>query len=364
MYIRSLQSVHTSGACAPHFRRLCSTLQVPVLHTSGAGAPHFRCRCSTLQVPVIHISGACDPHLRCLCSTLQHPIDCEEMSLYKINYANGSSASVSIMGIPFGDFDRTGHWAIWCISKMFEAAQLQVLLNGFLDYKHIIDEDAALSIIKQQISLDSKLRSLSLKSPIKLKFDSEIKQLKKTSVVSVVKLKNENTDEILGENVIKLVRIGRKTRRSIPFPEWFHEKYSSFIGTPGHPGTEKEELPKIPQNAFEYITSPGYSDVDMNRHVNQSSYIQFCMDAATHASLNGYYDHYTKDMCLYPSLQWTITYVGESLANDELNIFTWQSENCPEQICFAMLVNGQKIIFHASTIFGKEADEPRFHHKL
>ncbi|XP_048780726.2 uncharacterized protein LOC125683522 isoform X2 [Ostrea edulis] len=286
------------------------------------------------------------------------------MSLYKINYDNGSSASVSIMGIPYGDFDRTGHWAIWCIFKMFEAARFQALLNGFLDYKHMIDEDAALSIIKQQMSFDSKLHSLSLKSPMKLNVDCEIKQLKKTSMVLVVQLKNETTNEILGEDFLKVVRISRKTRRSISFPESYQKKYSSFMGTSGHPGTEKEDLPKIPQNAFEYIASPRYSDEDMNGHVNQSSYIRFCMDAATRASLNGYYDHYTKDMCLYPSLQWTISYVGESLANDQLNIFTWQRKNCPEQICFAVLVSERKIIFHASAIFGKDVNKTRVLHKL
>jgi hypothetical protein len=31
------------------------------------------------------------------------------MSLYKINHASGSSASVSFMGIPYYDYDRTGN---------------------------------------------------------------------------------------------------------------------------------------------------------------------------------------------------------------------------------------------------------------
>ncbi|XP_048780722.1 uncharacterized protein LOC125683522 isoform X3 [Ostrea edulis] len=286
------------------------------------------------------------------------------MSLYKINYDNGSSASVSIMGIPYGDFDRTGHWAVWCVTKMFEAARILAFMKGFIDHENIVNEDAAIAVVKQHLHLDSKLHRLNLASLTEITSNLEIKQQKKSSLMFVVNLKNETTDEILGENYFKVVRISRKTRRSIPFPEWYQKKYSSFMGTPGHPGTEKEDLPKIPENAFKYTVFPGHSDEDVNGHLNQSSYIRFCMDAATRASLNGYYDHYTKDMCLYPSLQWTITYVGESLANDELNIFTWQSENCPEQIYFTMLVNGHKIIFHASTIFGKEADEPRFFRKL
>ena len=69
--------------------------------------------------------------------------------------------------------------------------------------------------------------------------------------------------------------------------------------------------------------------MDRNNHVNQSSYIKFCMDAATHASLSGHYVHFNEDMCLYAPLLWTISYVGECRANDELSIYTWQSESSP-----------------------------------
>jgi hypothetical protein len=88
------------------------------------------------------------------------------------------------------------------------------------------------------------------------------------------------------------------------------------------------------------------------------------MDTATRASLSGHYDHYTEDMCLYPSLQWTISYVGESRAIDQLNIFTWQNINHPEHIHFAMVVNGQSIIFHASATFGNDPQKPKFFQKL
>ncbi|XP_061181551.1 uncharacterized protein LOC133190097 [Saccostrea echinata] len=285
------------------------------------------------------------------------------MSHYRVNSVSGSAASVSFIGIPYSDIDRTGHWAVWCISKMFEAARLAALLDGFLDYRRIIDEENALAIIKQQLNLDPKVHSVSLTSPMKLKFDHEFKQLKKTSIMFAVKLKNEATEEILGENFIKVVRINRKTRRSSSFPEYFYEKYAAFMNTPGHSGTEKEDLPEIPRHAYKYVVIPGHSDEDFNGHLNQSSFIRFCMDAATNASLKGYYEHYTSDMCLYPSLQWTISYVGESLAGDQLTIYTWQKEDTADNIRFAIVRNGNRI-FYASTVFGKNANEIRFWHKL
>jgi acyl-CoA thioesterase FadM len=247
---------------------------------------------------------------------------------------------------------------------MFEAVQILAWMNGFMDQRQIVNEETALAVVKLHIHLDPKLHSIKLTSSTQIMSNLEIKQLKKTSLVFVVKLKTEQNDEIVGESFCKVVRFNRKTRQSIPFPEWYCKKYSPFVGVPGHPGTEKENLPKIPENAFETVICPTYSDQDLNGHVNNSSYIRYCMDAATRASLSGHYDHYTKDMCLYPSLQWTISYVGESRANDQLNIFTWQKENRPEQIYFAMLIDGQKIIFHASATFGKDVNETRFFHKL
>ncbi|XP_062585930.1 uncharacterized protein LOC134247615 [Saccostrea cucullata] len=285
------------------------------------------------------------------------------MSQSRITSISGPTASLNFIGIPYSDIDRTGHWAVWRISKMFEAARLLSLLAGFVDYRKIVDEDHALAIIKQQLNLDPELQRASLTPAMKLNFDVELIQLKQTSFTIVTNLKNGTTGKILGENFMKIVRINRTTRRSSSFPEWFYKKYAAFMNIPGHPSTEKEELPEIPKNAYKYDVIPGHSDEDVNCHLNQSSYIRFCMDAATSASLNGYYEHYTRDMCLYPSIQWTISYVGESIAGDQLTIFTWQKEHTPDNIQFAIERNGN-LIFYASTIFGKIAKEKIHWHKL
>ncbi|XP_061181550.1 uncharacterized protein LOC133190096 [Saccostrea echinata] len=283
------------------------------------------------------------------------------MSHYRINYASGSAASVSFLGIPQSDIDRTGYWAVWCIFKKFEDARVLAVTKGFTEGAN--DEENGLAFVKQQLILDPEIQNLSSTMQIKLKFDVELKQLKQTSFICAVKLKNEATGEILGENFMKVVRINRKTRRPSSFPEWFYKKHAVFMNAVGHPGTEKEDLPEIPKHAYKYVVVAGHSDEDTNGHLNQSSYIRFCMDAATNASLKGYYEHYTSDMCLYPSLQWTISYMGEGLAGDQLTIFTWQKEHSPDNIRFAIVRNGNQILY-ASTVFGKTAKEKRLWHKL
>ncbi|XP_062612977.1 uncharacterized protein LOC134274759 [Saccostrea cucullata] len=152
---------------------------------------------------------------------------------------------------------------------MFEAASLVALQSEFMD------EDNTLAFVKQQLNLDPKVHKVSFTSPRTFKVDFKLKQLKQTSFIFTIELKDETTEDILGENIIKMVRIDRKTRRLSLFPEWFYKKYAAFMNTPGHPGTEKEDLPEIPKNAVKYDVIPGHSDEDYNGHVNQSSYLRF-----------------------------------------------------------------------------------------
>ncbi|XP_048731121.1 uncharacterized protein LOC125648201 [Ostrea edulis] len=280
------------------------------------------------------------------------------MSHYKLESISGSSASVSFSGIPYADFDRTGHWAAWCISKMFEASRIISLYNGFLHFTKIDGREAGMVIVKQKLKLNPKLHEMTLNSKTRLQFHLELLQVGRTSILYVIHFKDGNTKEVLGENHLKFVRMSRKTRRAIEFPDWFYETYAPYMNSSGHPALSKEILPEIPENAFKLVVVPNHSDTDRNNHVNQSSYIKFCMDVATHASLSGQYIHFTEDMCLYPSCQWVISYVGESMANDELHIYTWQQESAPEQLYFSILLKG-RTNFHASAIFEKEAKEIR-----
>lgn len=277
------------------------------------------------------------------------------MSNYEIHSVSRSSASISFYGIPYADFDRTGHWAVWCISKMFEASRALALYNGFLDLAKIYHQDETIVIAKQEIKLNPKVHQIKLKPQSHLLFDVKLLEVGERSITNVTELRDGSTKERLGETFLKFVRFSRKTRRSISFPEWYIKSLELHESPQKQQFRSKTALPDIPDNAFKFRLVPNYSDMDRNNHVNQSSYIKFCMDAATHASLSGHYVHFNEDMCLYAPLLWTISYVGECRANDELSIYTWQSESSsPEHIEFSILLN-DRLIFHASTIFEKEA---------
>jgi acyl-CoA thioesterase FadM len=237
---------------------------------------------------------------------------------------------------------------------MFEGSRIITLYNGFLDFTKIDGREAGMVIVKQQIQLNPKLHEMTLNSKTSLQFHLKLLQVGKTSILYVIHFLDGDTKQVLGENYVKFVRMSRKTRRAIAFPEWFYEKYALYMNSSGHPALAKEILPEIPETAFKLVVVPNHSDTDRNNHVNQSSYIKFCMDVATHASLSGHYTHFTEDMCLYPSCQWVISYVGESNANDELHIYTWQQEGAIEHLYFSILLKG-RTIFHASTIFEKDA---------
>ena len=247
-----------------------------------------------------------------------------------------------------------GHWPIWKISKMFEAARALAIKSGFLALGKYAERDITMVIVKQQIDLNPKVHELRLKKKFPMLFELKLLEVGKTSVLYVTEFKDGSTGEVLGQNFLKFVRMNSRTRRPFPFPEFFREAYGTNDMSVRSEVLPKRPLPEIPKTAYKSVVIARHSDMDRNNHVNQCSYIKFCMDHATHASISGYYAYYTQDMCLYAPLQWTISHVGECFANDELHIYTWQADACvPEHIEFAILMK-DNMILHASTIFDKE----------
>lgn len=252
-----------------------------------------------------------------------------------------------------------GYWSVWCTAKMFEAARIMAMYNGFIDFQKIDGREAGIVIVKQGLKLKANLHQKSLNSRFDILINTQLLQVGKTSLVFNMEFIDGTTKEVFGENIIKSVRMNRKTRRPMAFPDWFYEKYKSYTESTVPNVLTKQPLPEIPKNAFQFVVVPRHSDTDRNNHVNQSSYIKFCMDVATHASLSGYYAYYTQDMCLYAPLHWTISYVGECVANDNLHVYTWQDDDsAPSHIQFSILLK-DRVIFHASTIFDSEPKKRR-----
>ena len=237
---------------------------------------------------------------------------------------------------------------------MFEGARIIPLTHGYLGlHSENFLQSRTLVVVKQVIKLNPLLhRQVSKFTPLAMKFLVEVLEIGESSFVLSITMTNTNTGEKLGENFLKYVVIGRKSRRPEALPSWFKDRYSP---TRAHEISHirKSPVPETPQNVFKYNIKPLPSEMDSNNHVNQAEYVKFCMDCATLAAKSGFYKHFYTDMCLYTTTLWEVTYGKESFAGDLLEISTWQYEQDYQQILFSISCSG-KLIFFAKSHFEAE----------
>jgi len=171
-------------------------------------------------------------------------------------------------------------------------------------------------LIKQVIHMNPELqRKVMYRTQFVPKFVFEVLQVGTTSISHVTKMYNKDTGDFCGECFIKMVHVDRKTRKPVQLPDRMRESYSKYCDVEELPMLAKTKFGAIPDDTYKYTVKVLYSDMDFNRHTNQSIYVKFCLDCATDAALNGYYHHFKSDMCLHPVKQASMQYVGESHNN-------------------------------------------------
>ena len=101
-----------------------------------------------------------------------------------------------------------------------------------------------------------------------------------------------------------------------------------------------------------------YDDMDTNWHSNHASYIAYVMECGAQAAAAGYYFRIRDDIAFYRALSLTCMHLGESYAEDELIVSTWEDTN--NALLLHFLVNRQqrricyvKIEFAENTITSK-----------
>ncbi|ELU05083.1 hypothetical protein CAPTEDRAFT_189764 [Capitella teleta] len=91
------------------------------------------------------------------------------------------------------------------------------------------------------------------------------------------KLQGHATQAVLYSVVVTFVRVDEVTRRPIPIPDKFVRTVGRKLGTCHVPQMNTMYVPKVCLKV-DFIANWG--DCDLNRHVNQTSYLKFCQSAA------------------------------------------------------------------------------------
>ncbi|KAH3769945.1 hypothetical protein DPMN_171224 [Dreissena polymorpha] len=124
-------------------------------------------------------------------------------------------------------------------------------------------------------------------------------------------------------NINQVVSIDKNTRRPLPLPGWWKEKYQ-----PHGRGFSALKLDKYekPSSLKPYKVQVARSDIDSNNHTNWSVYVRFALDGLYHNVKHGLVKHFT---CLEQRglSRMELLYSGESFDDDMLNVFVWNDDD-------------------------------------
>lgn len=227
------------------------------------------------------------------------------------------------------------------------------MVDSFMHMDVLRQKNVGHVIIKQVMELKPIVYRYTYKTPIRLRYIQELKDVGKSSAIFHCNLYDADTGTWLGKNDLKFVQINTKTRRSLPFPDWFQREFSDLSVYGKFEDFNRTPIPETPVDCYKWTTELRHSDYDKNYHANQATYVKLCMDCATKASLAGYFRFYKEDMCLFNVNRFVITYNGESFVDEKLEICCWQDTEDECKIMFSFLKNKKQIVF-AEFIFGRE----------
>lgn len=248
------------------------------------------------------------------------------MRRYIIDKITDGYAEVTAHGLNYNYDDRTGKLSIWNISLFMDGGEESVERNGSIYASPKLQSKASSFVqLKQVLKVEPSFYSYDFMSNISFKITKTICKPGSSSLVTVSKMFDKESGQLLVERVVKFLRIDNNTRRPLQNPAWLLEKYANMEASPSE--VLKNTLPELPKEVIKYRTVIRYGDMDTNFHTNQSFYIKSCFDCASAASLNKILVHFSGDICWYPVVFLSVDFLGESFPGDEIMIAMWQDKD-------------------------------------
>jgi len=160
----------------------------------------------------------------------------------------------------------------------------------------------------------------------------------------------EETGEVFVHDVHQAVSVDKTSRKPTPLPEWWKTKYASSVI-----GNERLVIPRFsqPDKVHTYECKIPWSDVDFHRHTNYVSYMRYSIDCAMDGIVNGAYSNFTDTQSQYLIKDTNTAFYSETVANDVLQVASWEDKDNPYILRFDGTKDG-KTIFQNSIEFYPE----------
>lgn len=161
-----------------------------------------------------------------------------------------------------------------------------------------------------------------------------------SSVSSVAELYCKDSKEVFVKNVNQVVTVDRTTRKPAPLPDWWTDKYSSYVD-----GNQRLIVPVtlVPEQTHRFKIRALYADMGRDKYIDYVAYIRYCFEAAMDACVHKAYTKFGSDILEYKVKSMQVSYKGSCLSGDELEIATWENKENPYLLHFDIKKNGNSI---------------------
>ena len=252
-------------------------------------------------------------------------------------------------------FKISGNFSLWSTAALFEMGNTGINITTETDVHQLNLGMVVQNKMEIFPAFHQETRAHFLKF-LPLKIITELDYVGHTSQALKTKIQNEDGKVLATEHMV-FVCVNEESRRPVPFPSWFREKYAAFT-KPKNQILAKEKVAKPENGFFSYKMKTAFSDTDTNLHVNQAHYVRYCVDCAETATAAGFYSGIKENFLLYGAKSLTTLYSGESRAGEELIIHTWEDASNPLLLYFQIEKEEKAICFFTIEMY------PGYHSKL
>ena len=172
--------------------------------------------------------------------------------------------------------------------------------------------------------------------------------ISRSSFSVLAQIVDRESNKTLAQCQRQLVYIDTATRRALPLPDSYRQNFTA------DPAGEPSRIPVLEIRGrgryFRHDLRVQHSDIDSYRHVNQSVYLRYCLDAAATASSDGMLEYFEGDVMGRKLRRADMLYKGECTAGDDLMVCVWEDKNEQNEMHF-LIFKEEEVVFSCSLQF-------------
>ncbi|XP_077994030.1 uncharacterized protein LOC144447816 [Glandiceps talaboti] len=228
---------------------------------------------------------------------------------------DGTGAVHEIDSLSYGDFDRTGRYAVWNLVNLFESVKSRLDVD-FPNYISVPTTSARTQVTRAiECAIFPGYYTIRMEHfDTQVNISTKIVHIGRSSITCYQELRKSNGNEILATCTAQEVCFDLNTRGSIPVSRSLRERQRNAAGKPSPPFYKFSREDTFDDAVFEYQLEVLPSDLDFMDHKHNTYYIRDCLNVANMAT------SVIKDIATRDITRLSIVYNRESVLRDKLQV--------------------------------------------